>query len=81
MWRRKLQYKIKELRKDLSQLESSKDKEASNVKHQQIIEELKQRIVELKQRIVAIAAKVRRYQDKVDRFRQNRMFQNNQGQF
>ena len=33
MWRRKLQYKIKELRKDLSQLESSKDKEASNVKH------------------------------------------------
>ena len=35
-------------------------------------------IEELKQRIVAIAAKVRRYQESVDRFRQNRMFQNNQ---
>ena len=38
-------------------------------------------IEELKQRIVAIAAKVRRYQERVDRFRQNRMFQNNQRQF
>ena len=38
-------------------------------------------IEELKQRIVAIAAKVRSYQERVDRFRQNRMFQNNQGQF
>ena len=35
----------------------------------------------LKQRIVAIAAKVRRYQERADRFRQNRMFQNNQSQF
>ena len=35
-------------------------------------------IEELKQRIVAIVAKVRRYQERVDRFRQNRMFQNNQ---
>ena len=38
-------------------------------------------IEELKQRIVAIAAKVRRHQERVDRFRQNRMFQNNQRQF
>ena len=35
----------------------------------------------MKQRIVAIAAKVRRYQERVDRFRQNIMFQNNQRQF
>ena len=35
MWRRRLQNKIKELRKDLSQLESSKDKEVSNVTHRQ----------------------------------------------
>ena len=35
-------------------------------------------IEELKQRIVAIAAKIRRYQERVNRFRQNRMFQNNQ---
>ena len=33
MWRKRLQNKIKELRKDLSQLESSKDKEVSNVRH------------------------------------------------
>ena len=38
-------------------------------------------IEELKQRIVAIAAKVRRYQKRVDRFRKNRMFQNNQRKF
>ena len=37
-------------------------------------------IDKLKQRIVAIAAKVRRYQERVDRFRQNRMFQDNQRQ-
>ena len=33
MWRRRLQNKIKNLRKDLSQLRSSKDKEVSNVRH------------------------------------------------
>ena len=33
MWRRRLQNKIKELRKYLSQLKSSKDKEVSNVRH------------------------------------------------
>ena len=52
MWRRRLQNKIKELRKDLSQLESSKNKEywldkdikiniktlVSNVRHWQILE-------------------------------------------
>ena len=85
MWRRRLQNKIKELRKDLSQLESSKDKEVSNVRHWQTLERkysirlktLSVVIEEMKQRIVTIAAKVRRYQERVDRFRQNRMFQNN----
>ena len=33
MWKRKLQNKIKELRKDLSQLEASKDKDISNFRH------------------------------------------------
>ena len=89
MWRRRLQNKIKELRKDLSQLESSKDKEVSNVRHWQTLERkysirvktLSVVIEELKQRIVAIAAKVRRYREMVYRFRHNRMFQNNQKQF
>ena len=38
-------------------------------------------IGELKQRITAIAAKVRRYQGRVDSYRQNRLFKNNQRQF
>ena len=38
-------------------------------------------IEKLKQRIVAIEAKVRRYQERIDRLRQNIMFQNNQRQF
>ena len=38
-------------------------------------------IEKLKQKIVAIGTKVRRYRESVDRFRQNRMFQNNQRQF
>ena len=33
MWRRRLQNKIKGLRKDLSQLEASKDKGISNFRH------------------------------------------------
>ena len=33
MWKRKLQNKTKELRKDLSQLERSKDKDISNAGH------------------------------------------------
>ena len=85
-WRRRLQNKIKELRKDLSQLESSKDKKVSNIRHWQTLQRkysirlkaLGVVIEELKQRIVAIAANVRRYQEMVDRFRHNRMFQNNQ---
>ena len=38
-------------------------------------------IEELKQRITAIAAKVRRCQGRVDSYRQNRLFENNQRQF
>ena len=38
-------------------------------------------IEELTQRITAIAAKVTRYQGRVDSYRQNRLFENNQRQF
>ena len=66
MWR--LHNKIKELRKDLSELESSKDKKVSSVRHWQTLEKkysvrvktMGVVIKELKQRIVAIAAKVRK---------------------
>ena len=88
MWRRRLQNKIKELRKDLSQLESSKDKEVNNLRHWQTLERkhnitvktLGVVIEEFKQSILAIAAKVRRYKERIDSFRQHSMFQNNQRQ-
>ena len=89
MWKRRLQNKIKDLKKDLSQLESSKDKGVSNFRHWERLERkysirvkrLNVVIEELKQRIIAIDAKVRRYQGRVDSYRQNRLFQNNQRQF
>ena len=89
MWQRRLQNKIKELRKDLSQLEASKDKSVCNFRHWERlgrkyrirVKRLNVVIEELKQRIIAIAAKVRRYQGRVDSYRQNRLFENNQRQF
>ena len=66
MWKRRLQNKIKELRKDLSQLEASQDKDISNFRHWERLEgkyrirvkRLNIIIEELKQRITAIAKKV-----------------------
>ena len=89
MWRRWLQNKIKELRKDLSQLESSKDKEVSNLRHWQTLERkysIRVKtfgvvIEELKQGIVAIAAKVRRYEEGADRFTQKECFRIIRGSF
>ena len=89
MWKRRLQNKIKELRKDLSQLEVSKDKGISNFRHWERlkrkysirVKRLNVVIEELKQRITAIPAKVRRYQGRVDSYRQNRLFENNPRQF
>ena len=86
-WKRRLQNKIKELRKDLSQ-EASKDKDISNFKHWGKLERkysirvkrLNVVIEELKQRITAVAAKVIGYQKRVDRYRQNSLFENNQTQ-
>ena len=89
MWKRRLQNKIKELRKDLRQLETSKDKDISNFRHRERLERkysirikrLNVVIEELKQRITAITTKVRRYQGHVDSHRQNRLFENNKRQF
>ena len=89
MLKRRLQNKIKELKKDLTQLDASKDKGITNFRHWEILERkysirvkrLNVVIEELKQRIIAIAAKVGRYQGRVDTYRQNRLFENNQRQF
>ena len=59
------------MRKKLSQLESSKDREVTNIRHWQTLERKYSIRVktlglvteEMKERIVAIAAKVRRYQE------------------
>ena len=81
--------KVKELWKDLSQIEASKDKDISNFRHCKRLERKcsirvkRWNIVikKSKQRITATAAKVRRYQGRVDSYRQNRLFENNQRQF
>ena len=87
IWNRRFQNKIKELRKDLSQLEASKDKDISSFRHWESLERkysnrvkrLNVAIEESKQRITHIATKARRYQGRVDR--QNKLFENNQRQF
>ena len=89
VWKRRLQNKIKELRKDLSQLKASKDKDINNFRHWERLERkysirvkrLNVVIEELKQAITAIAAKVRRYPGRVDSYRQKRLFENGQRQF
>ena len=80
MWKGSLQNKIKELRKDediinFRRWERLQRKCSIRVKRLNVVTE------ELKQRITAIAAKVRRYQGRVDSYRQNRLFENNQRQF
>ena len=83
-----MQNKIKERRKDLSQLEALKYEDISNFRHWERLERkysitvktLNVVIEELKQRITAIAAEVRGYQGQVDSYRQNRLFENNQRQ-
>ena len=72
-----MQNKIKELRKDLSQLEASKDKDISNFRYWERLERKYSITVkifiavieELKERITAIAAIVRRYQRRLDSYR------------
>ena len=83
MWRRRLQNKIKQLRKDLCKVESSNDKEVNYVRHWQLLKRnysiwvktLGVVINKLKQKRYEVGGIKKR----VDRFRQNRMFQNIQG--
>ena len=50
-------------------------------KHSIRVNRLNVVIEQLKQRITAIVVNVRRYQIRVDSYRQNRLFENNQRQF
>ena len=77
MWKIKLQNKFKELRKDLRQVETSKDKDISTFKQWERLERkysfrvkrLNVIIENSKKVITAIAVKVRRYQGRVDSYR------------
>ena len=82
MWKRRLQNKIKALRKDLSQLEASKDQDISNFRHWEKLErKYSIRVKRLTVVIEKLKQRVRRYQGWVDSYRQNRLFENNQRQF
>ena len=72
MWKRRLQNRIKELRKYLSQLEPLKDKEISNVRHWQTFER------KYSIRVKTLGVVNEELRKRVDRFIQNKMFQNNQ---
>ena len=82
----RLGLKIEKLKKDLSQLEASIDKDISNFRQWERlkrkssirVKRLNVVIEEVRQRITATAAKVRKYQGPVDSYRQNRLFENNQ---
>ena len=78
-----MQNKIKELSKDLSQLDISNFRHWKRLERKYSIRVKRLNVVieELKQRITAIAAKFRRYQGPVDSYRRNRLFGNNQRQF
>ena len=79
MQKTRLQNKIKQLMKDLSQLQGLNDKDISNFQHWERSErKYSIRAKRLKtQRITAIAAKVRRYQGWVDSYRHKRLVENN----
>ena len=72
MWRRRLEIKIKELWRELGQLEEVKNKETRNPRQWKILEKKfdvrmkisKVAIEELKQRVPAFAAKFRRCQER-----------------
>ena len=71
MWKRRLQNKIKALRKDLSHLEASKDKGISNFRHWERLERkysigvkrLNVAVEELKQRVTAMQQKLEGIKD------------------
>ena len=85
-WKKRIKLQISQLRKDLRRLERLKSGELQNITVREGLERryyLKKKgvtivIEELEQRILAKTAKVKRYQERVDQYRQNRMFRTNQ---
>ena len=85
-WKRRIQQKINDIRKDISRLER---RTAGHSVNPEIIQKLEQKyhlsskgekvvLEELKQRVSALAAKIKRYEQRNTQYRQNRMFMSNQ---
>ena len=87
MWKRRLQIRIKELRKDLSQLEASKNQDISKFRHWERLEpkysirvkRLNVVIEELKHNY-CYCSKSQKVSGRLDSYRQNRLSGNNQRQ-
>ena len=85
-WKRRLEDQIKQLRKDIARVEILKNGGKIKSRFRVLLQKkywLKQKgykrvIEELKQRIKAKAAKVKRYKNRIEQFRQNRLFQTDQ---
>ena len=87
-WKRRIEEQIQQLRKDISHLEDlskgklkrKKDSICERLERKYYVKNKGTKVVieELKQRVMAKAAKVKRYENRINQYRQNRMFQSNQ---
>ena len=88
-WKRRLNAQIKELRKEISKLEVLKGRTLKSEATEERLwnkYKVKQKglrtvMEELKQRVTAKSKKIKRYQGRVNQYRQNRMYCNNQKMF
>ena len=85
-WKRRLEDQIKQLRKDIARVEILKNGGKIKSRFRMLLQKkywLKQKgykrvMEELKQRIKAKAANVKRYKNRIEQFRQNRLFKTDQ---
>ena len=88
-WKRRIENKINSLRKDVSlitrwqndRLNKEREKERLDQMYRIRRKGFKRVAEELKQRITAKSATVKRYTDRVNQYKQNRLFQSNQARF
>ena len=84
-WKRRIEGDIKRLRKDVNILERELKGELGDRKRQKLLQlheryrvrrkGLKTMIKKLKQRMIAKSAKIRRFGQRIEQFRQNRLFE------
>ena len=88
-WQKRLESQVKELRKDFDRVKVMKDGGKIKKKHRDRLQQ-KYRLKEkgentvlevISQRIKAKQGKINRYNNRISQYQQNRMFQNNEGNF